>query len=114
MSPIEFPFTENYSGACPECRFVTPSLNEISGTYFEEGHVKCSHCGVTIDLWRTTLEKVNQLAAFASSLAALGPQVTHLRFRLLAGETFELELTEHGISVGATVLAVIYTPQGGN
>ncbi len=76
--------------------------------------MKCSRCGLAVDLWKATLEKVTRLAAFASSLAALGARVTHLRFRLLANETVELDLTRHGISEGATVLAVIYTPQGDN
>jgi len=114
MSSIEFPFTESFSGACPECRFVIPPLSEVSGTYFEDGHVKCSRCGLAIDLWEATLEKVIRLAAFASSLAALGARVTHLRIRLLPNETVELDLTRHGVSEGATVLTVVYTPQGGN
>jgi|SRR5579859_3708508 len=114
MSSIEFPITESYAGACPDCRFVIPPLCEVSGSYFEHGHVKCSHCGIAVDLWKATLEKVTRLAAFPSSLAALGPRVTHLRFRLVANETIELDLTQHGISEGATILTVIYTPQGGN
>jgi hypothetical protein len=40
--------------------------------------------------------------------------VTHLKLRLMANEVIELDLTKYGISEGATVLTIIYTPQGGN
>ena len=114
MNSIDFPFTQSYSTACPECRFVIPELSEVSGTYFEHGYVTCSKCGAAVDLWEATLERVIRLANFRFSLAALGPRVTHLKCRLLANQTFELDLTRHGVSEGATILAVNYTPQGGN
>ena len=114
MDSIEFPFTESYSGACPACRFVIPALGEVSATYFENGFVKCSNCEHKIDLWKATLERVIRLAGFSHSLAALGPRVTHLKLRLRAHQTIELDLTRHGVSEGATVLSMIYTPQGGN
>jgi hypothetical protein len=114
MNSIEFPLTRNDSGACPECRFVIPALGEVSGIYFEEGSVKCSNCGLALDLWATTLERVIRLADFTFSVAALGPRITNLRIRLLANEGFELDLTRYGISEAATILLVNYTPQGGN
>ncbi len=114
MNSVEFPFTRNHSGACPGCRFVIPALGEVSGTYFETGSVNCSNCGLAVDLWKVTLERVIRLPGFTVSLAALGPRITYLKIRLLANETFELDLTRYGISQGATILLVNYTPQGGN
>jgi hypothetical protein len=114
MNSPELPYTRNYSGACPGCRFVIPVLNEVSGTYFETGSVKCSNCGIAIDLWEATLEQVTRLGVFTTSLAALGPRVTYLKLRLLPNQTFELDFTRHGVSEGATILWVNYTPQGGN
>jgi hypothetical protein len=110
MTPIQFPYTQNYSGACPECSFVIPPLNEVSGAYFNEGSIICSHCGIAVDLWKTTLDRVIRLAAFMPSLAALGPKVTHLKFRVPANKAAELDLTKFGIPEGATILFVNYTP----
>jgi hypothetical protein len=114
MNSIEFPYTQSFSGACPRCRFVIPALSEVSDAYFEEGFVKCSKCGLAIDLWEATFERVIRLAGFTASLAALGPRITNLKIRLLATETVELDFTRYGISEGATILLVNYTPQGGN
>jgi hypothetical protein len=111
VSYLEFPYTLNFSGACPQCSFVIPALSKVSSTYFENGSVKCSNCGSAIDLWNTTVDRVIRLADFTSvSLAALGPQVTHLKFRVPANRTAELDLTKHGIPEGATILHVNYTP----
>jgi hypothetical protein len=114
MSAIEFPLTQSFSGACPRCRFVIPPLSETSAVYFEQGYVACSSCANRVDLWEATLEKVTRMTGFAFSLAALGPRVTYLRVRLLPHQTVELELTRHGVSESATILAIAYTPQGGN
>ena len=93
---------------------MIPALNEVSGTYFGTGSVRCSNCGIAVDLWEATLEQVTRLGVFPTSLAALGPRVTYLKLRLLANQTAELDFTRHGVSEGATILWVNYTPQGGN
>jgi hypothetical protein len=110
MSSIEFPRTENFSGACPGCRFVIPALTEVSDIYFQDGSVKCSNCGVAIDLWKATLERVIRLAGFSVSLAALGPRSTRLKIRVPANKTTKLDFTQYGIPEGATILVVNYTP----
>jgi len=110
MNSVEFPHTQNFSAACPGCRYVIPALSDASGTYFEEGSVKCSKCGLAVDLWEATLERVIRLAGLSVSLAALGPRVTYLKFRVPANKSVELDLTKYGIPEGATILLVSYTP----
>lgn len=114
MSTAEFPIVQSYSGACPNCRYVIPPLNEVSEAYFDRGFVTCSHCGSSLDLWKTTLERLTRRLPFVFAIGALGPITTHIEFELHANEGVELDLTEHRIPVGATVLAVIYNARGGN
>ncbi len=114
MDSSDFPFTKSYSGACPGCRFIVPPLREVSATYFDHGYVTCSQCGYSIDLWQATLGSLIRAAGWAFSLAVLGPKVTHFVFQLRANEGVALDLTRYGVSNGATVLAICYTPFGGN
>ena len=110
MLPMQLPYTRNYSGTCPECSFVLPALSEVSGFYFATGSIKCSHCGISLDLWKTTLDYVIRLVDFTTSLSALGPQVTNLEFRVSANEVVELDFTKFGIPETATILWVNYSP----
>jgi hypothetical protein len=108
---MEYPITENFSGACPTCRFLIPALTEVSAIYFEEGSVRCSNCGFAIDLWKAVLDRVVHLGDFTMlSLSGLGPRLTRLKFRVPANKTAELDLTKNGIPEGATILLVTYTP----
>lgn len=67
-----------------------------------------------MDLWKATLERVDRIAGWVFSLAALGPKVTYFKFRLEANKAIELDFTKFGIPASATVLAINYTPFGGN
>jgi hypothetical protein len=114
MDSFALPFTLSYSGSCPQCRLMVPPLGEVSATFFDQGFVICSRCGHAVDLWEATLEKVMRAAGWAFSLAALGPRVTFLSFRLRANDAIEVDLTQHGVSKEGIVLGICYTPQGGN
>jgi len=114
MIGADFPFVQNYSGACPGCRYVIPPLNEVSAEYFHRGFLTCSRCGLSLDLWRTTLERLTQRLPFVFAIGALGPITTHLEFKLRANEGVELDLTQYGIPESSTVLGVIYNARGGN
>jgi hypothetical protein len=103
MNSPEFPRTYSYAASCPACGFVTPSLGDISGSYFEEGALQCKNCSRKFDLWEAALDRLIALTGFTTSLSALGPRVTHLRIRVPANRTAELEQIS-GENVGVTVL----------
>src|SRR5436309_7550678 len=109
-----FPIMQSYSGACPDCRRIIPPLSEVSYTYFDRGFVPCSNCGLSVDLWKSTLERLMRGTGFIFSIGALGPIITHVEFKLGANEGVELDLTKHGIPDEATILAVVYNARGGN
>ncbi len=114
MDSSWLPFTKSYAGACPQCRLIVPPLGEVSARFFDHGFVTCSRCGHAVDIWEATLESVTRGKDSPFSLAALGPKITYFSFRLRANEGIEVDLTQHGVSKGGTVLAICYTPQGGN
>ncbi len=114
MNSADLPFTQSFSGTCPSCRFILPPLDESSSTYFNQGTITCSNCGTPADLWKATLERLQATAGWIFSLAALGPKVTHFKLRLEANKGIEVDLTKFGIPASATILAINYTPWGGN
>lgn len=110
MNSFDLPRTYSYASTCPKCSQVTGPFGDISGAYFETGSVKCASCGTDFDLWDAMLDRLVRLSGFTTSLSALGPRVTHLRIRVPANQSVEMDLTKFGISDGATILFVLYSP----
>lgn len=108
----EVGLTRKNAGACSKCRFVLPPLEECAEAYFQNGSVPCRRCFEPVDVWRAALEAVNAIPGLAWGLTAAGAAVTMFTFTIEAWKFCSIDLTEHGLPSGATVLAVTYGPQG--
>jgi hypothetical protein len=104
----------SWGGVCQTCRFTLPPLAKLAAEYFDGLRICCEHCYNDVDLWECTLTEVRKPHSSVFGLVSLGARQAHFLFDLAAGESKEIDLTQHGISEGATILDVIFTPQGGN
>jgi hypothetical protein len=112
-SEIYFTSTWNFCGSCPSCSFVLPPLKECAKEYFEKGFVKCEECSARVDVWQVALARVDWAAHTDEVLVGIGATRTVFTETIEAGKSHTIHLPKYGVPADATVLAMVYTPQGG-
>ena len=105
--------TYEASGSCPKCCYILPPLVECAPVYFKEGHVICKHCGEMVDLWQAVTGHAKALSMTSLALGSLGAAQTSVRMEIETGKYYEVDLTKFGAAADAKILAVCYSPQGG-
>lgn len=112
----EFPthFVHSGGGVCPHCRHVLPSLEALSGEYFEGREICCrnSDCGRPVDLWEATVADMRRPGASFFRIISLGAKSTMFQTDFASRETKEIDLTQYGVPAEATILNVNFTPYG--
>jgi hypothetical protein len=114
--PNDSTFVRTFEGAgsCPHCRYVLPRLVDCAPTYFEEGHITCTHCGKEVDLWQAALERATRLSQVAHwALESPGAVKTSVVMQMESGKYYEIQLTDHGAPPDAKILGLNCTSQGG-
>ena len=102
-----------HAGSCPKCFYVFPPIWEAAPAYFEQGFIACSKCQAQADLWSVVLGRALIQPPLPMCLVGLGATETHFMREIEADKYHEIHLKDVGIPVGATLLQVGYTPQGG-
>jgi hypothetical protein len=105
------------AGSCSNlaCRYVLPRISECAPIYFDQGHVNCSECGETIDLWQAALEHARRLSPMGAwALGSLGAGQTSFVILIETNRYYTLELTDYGVPADARILRRNYTGQGGD
>jgi hypothetical protein len=101
------------AGSCSKCSYILPRLVECAPAYFEKGYVVCEHCGEQVDLWQAVLGKAIALKSTSWALTSLGAAQTLVPLSMETGKYYEVNLTSYSAPPDAKILAVSYSPQGG-
>jgi hypothetical protein len=107
-------YDSSWSGVCKNCLFTLPVLDRLAPDYFEGRPIVCENCHESIDLWDCTLSQFRTPEVPFLGLISAGSTQSGFLFDLAAGESRELDLTEHGVPADALILDISFTPQGGN
>lgn len=116
MKDDETSYSLGFGPPCPACRFTQPRLDYVAVSYFEGKQIFCSNpdCKKPLDYWRATLSVLRDPGTSEFMLLSLGAQLSGFVFPLRANEIKELNLSDYGIPADATILRLIFTPQGGS
>jgi hypothetical protein len=106
--------TSEAGGNCSKCGYSLPRLVDSAPHYFENGCVVCQKCGEKVDLWRVVSSHARTLPFGTLMLTSLGAATTRLKLSMETGRCFPVHLEEHGVSAGAKILSVVFTPHGGS
>ncbi len=106
--------TKGWGIPCSHCKHAFPPLAEVAPTFFESGRVVCSHCNRNVDLWKAACALAREPGASSFTTTSLGAEQTSFLFELARGEHKELDLIAFGVPADATLLQLIFTPQGGD
>ncbi len=108
-----FTHTIEAAGSCLNCRHALPRLVDCAPAYFEQGSIRCGHCGEQVDLWQAALNNAARLSIVpAWALANLGAGKTNLVIPIESAKHQEIDLCRHGVPADAKILARNYTGQG--
>jgi hypothetical protein len=107
-------YESSFGGVCQHCRFTLPTLEKLACEYFEGKEIRCRECQNPVDVWECTLAEMRRPYSASFAMISLGAKQTGFLFDLAAGEAREIDLSKCGIPEEATILDLIFTPQGGN
>jgi hypothetical protein len=100
--------SKSYAGACSKCGYVLPPLNIAAPIFFERGSVTCERCNSEVDLWQAALQH-----SFSWDPVSLGASNIAIVKDIETGQSYRLDLTDHGAPADARILRMVYTGQGG-
>jgi hypothetical protein len=107
-------YDSSWSGVCRNCLFTLPVLDRLALDYFENRPIVCGNCHQLVDLWECMIHQFRTPNVTFVGLISAGSTQSGFLFDLAAGQSKELDLTEHGLPADALILDIGFTPQGGN
>lgn len=108
------PFHVKASVACPHCHQHLINDDRYVIDHIEGRAVKCPNCGTELDWWKTARSIIEENFMYNQAFAFIGAKSTIFQLTLKPGERITYSFAAMGVPVGAKVLYVNYTPQGGS
>ena len=109
---IDDPRHHRWGVPCPKCLFSLGTFEITAEAFFREGSVPCRNCGEQVNLWHASERFAANAFPGLMTVSSLGATQTRLEFELNPGESKEIDFKTFGIPDSATILELVFSPQG--